>query len=54
MYHSLQQLELTNGLARERAQQARSTAASRPSRPRILRLITGRRQRVAPAPTRYA
>jgi hypothetical protein len=54
MYHSLQNLDLAHELARERAQQARSTPASGRAKARVLRLIAGKRPRLAAAPPRYA
>ncbi len=53
MYDSRQQLELPDRLARDRPAQARSKAASR-SRPWVLQLLMGSRERLPPAPPRHA
>ena len=53
MYHSLQQLEPADRLPGDSPPQARSTPCS-PSRPRVLQLMRGRRERLAQAPPHYA
>jgi hypothetical protein len=54
MYHSLQQLEVARGLARERPRQPHAATASLPSSRRILRLLSGGTPRPTRPRQRYA
>jgi hypothetical protein len=54
MYHSLQYLELAHGLAREKAENARSARTSMPGTARTVRVLASCRKALTPRRPRHA